>query len=87
MVPKLNSLPKYEKHLHLGTQILSPRNLRWHLDLHSGTSKEHLLRRFILSEITTSSDISNREDQIGYFKYHLLKPTWPHWPRKVMNKN
>lgn len=85
--PEPDSLPEYEKHLHLGMQILSPRNVRWHLGLHSGTSKERLLWLLIISEITTSSGISNREDQTGSFKYHLLKPTWLHWPRKVMNKN
>lgn len=81
MVAKSDSVPGYKKHLPLGMQILSPRNLRWHLGLHSETSKECLLQHLILSEITMSSNISNREDQMGSFKYHLLKPMWPHWPR------
>lgn len=86
-VLKTDSLAEYEKHLHLGMQVLFARNLRWHLHLHSGTSKERLLWHLTVSEVTTSSGISNREDQMGFFKYHLLKPTCPHWPRNFVNKN
>jgi len=72
-------LSEYKKHFHLEMPILSPRNLRWHLGVHSGTSKERLLWRLILSEITTSSGVSNREDQRGSLLnityLNLLGPT------------